>query len=64
VVVVVSLSKDRETSVVVVSTVKLCQEVENAVTVDDVVVDVVSVLTVVSVYVLVLVVREVAVVYE
>lgn len=45
---VVSLSKDRETSVMVVGTVTLCQEVENTVTVEDVVVDVVSVLTAVS----------------
>jgi hypothetical protein len=45
---VVSLSKDKDTSVVVVGTVTLCQETENTVTVDDVVVDVVSVLTVVN----------------
>jgi hypothetical protein len=45
---VVSLSKDKDTSVVVVGTVTLSQETENTVTVDDVVVDVASMLTVVN----------------
>ena len=45
---VVSLNKDKETSVAVVGTVTLSHEIENTVTVDDVVVDVVSVLTVVN----------------